>query len=130
LHLFFAVLNPLAAPSWLPHADFVVESASSVIFVRPLSFDQRAFFANKKDCNFRAPLGPRFFNVVDIASSFIALFIYFSTVFNPEYFVILLPVNECFTTFDWPFNFFFVFFILKVMFFVETLFCNDMKISI
>jgi hypothetical protein len=57
------------------------------------------------------------------------LFMYFATVFKPEYFVILLPVNECLTIFDWPFNFFFVFFILKVMFFVETLFCNDLKIN-
>ncbi len=45
------------------------------------------------------------------------LFIYFATVLRPEYFVILLPVNEYFTTLDWPFNFLFVFFILKVMFF-------------
>jgi hypothetical protein len=57
------------------------------------------------------------------------LFMYFAAVFKPEYFVILLPVNECFTTFDWPFNFFFVFFILKVMFFVEVFICNDLKIN-
>lgn len=41
----------------------------------------------------------------------------------------LLPVNEYFTTLDWPFNFFFVFFILKVMFFVNLSLCNDLKIN-
>jgi len=45
------------------------------------------------------------------------LFIYFATVLSPEYLVMLLPENEYFTTLDWPSNFFFVFFILKVMFF-------------
>jgi hypothetical protein len=46
------------------------------------------------------------------------LFIYFVIVLRPEYFVILLPVNECFIALDWHFNFFFVFFILKVIVFL------------
>jgi len=45
------------------------------------------------------------------------LFMYFATVFKPEYLVILLPVKEALTTFDWFFNFLFVFFILKVIVF-------------
>ena len=57
------------------------------------------------------------------------LFIYFATVLSPEYLVMLLPVNEALTTFDWPFNFFFVIFILKVMFFVLFFICNDLKIN-
>ncbi|MFW5759656.1 MAG: hypothetical protein ACOCXH_01605 [Cyclobacteriaceae bacterium] len=57
------------------------------------------------------------------------LFMYFATVFKTEYFAILFPVNECFTTFDWPFNFFFVYFILKVMFFAEISAYNDLKIN-
>jgi hypothetical protein len=77
------------------------------------------------------------------------LFIYFATVLRHECFVMLLPVNvamnECrtklacvllredatsnwlnkyFTTLDWPFNFFFIFFILKVMFFCESYFAQ------
>jgi len=39
-----------------------------------------------------------------------------------EDFVMLLPVNVALTTLDWPFNFFFVFFIIKVMFFRESFF--------
>ena len=41
---------------------------------------------------------------------FVCLFIYFATVLRPEYFVMLLPKNEYFTTLDWPFNFFLIFF--------------------
>jgi hypothetical protein len=44
-------------------------------------------------------------------------FIYFATVLRPEYFVMLQPVNEDLITFDWFFNFFFVFSIWEVMFF-------------
>jgi hypothetical protein len=50
------------------------------------------------------------------------LFIYFDAVLSPEYLVMLFPINEALTTFDWPFNFFFVFFILKVMFLSKFLF--------
>jgi hypothetical protein len=57
------------------------------------------------------------------------LFMYFATVLSPEYLVMLFPVNEHLTTFDWPFNFFFVFFILKVMFFADLSICNDLNIS-
>ena len=163
-------LNPFFAPYWLPQTDLTVESASNVMLPRPLSCNHRAFFDSNNICNLRAPLCPNFFNVVDIAFSFIplsnfsnaltkpsplkaailqirliplieanvidikiwltpnfvalchsvgndalmdftmfCLFIYFATVLSPEYFVMLLPENEDFTTFDLPFSFFFVF---------------------
>jgi len=38
------------------------------------------------------------------------LFMYFATVLSLEYLVMLFPENEALTTFDWLFNFFFVFF--------------------
>src|SRR5660397_188611 len=178
---FFVVLNPLAAPCWLPQTDLTVESASNVMLSSPLSSNHRAFFDSNNICNLRAPPCPSFFNVADIVFSFIALsnfskartkpspvneailqmrfipqkedmaieikiwftpnfvalchsvgnkvlndfiipclFIYFATVLSPEYFVMLLPENEYFTTLDCPINFFFVFFILKVI-----VFCFD-----
>jgi hypothetical protein len=45
-------------------------------------------------------------------------FMYFATVLRPEYFIMLLPVNEDLTTLNWFFNFF-IFFIWKVMFFCD-----------
>ncbi len=43
------------------------------------------------------------------------------TMLSPEYLVMLLPVNDALTTFDWFNNFFFVFFILKVIVFCFNL---------
>jgi len=51
------------------------------------------------------------------------------TFFISGYLFLLLHENECLTTFDWPFDFFFVFFILMVMIFVENYICSDLKIS-
>jgi hypothetical protein len=53
------LLNPFAAPSWLPQTDLIVESASSVILSSPLSFNHWAFYDNN--------------NFSDIAFSNIAL---------------------------------------------------------
>jgi len=48
---------------------------------------------------------------------FCFLFKILGTLLSPEYLVMLLPVNDALTTFDWLFNFFFVFFILNVIVF-------------
>jgi hypothetical protein len=72
----------------VPTTDLTVESLSSVMFVRPHSFNQRAFFGKIKDCNFRAPLWPRFFSDVDIAFLLITMFSFSKTLTNTS------PVNE------------------------------------
>ncbi|WP_373517168.1 hypothetical protein [Pricia sp.] len=48
-------------------------------------------------------------------------FMNFMMGFSPEYLVMLPPVKEFFRTCAFPFSFFFVFFILKVMFFIAGL---------
>ena len=106
--LFFVVLNPFAAPSWLPQTDLTVELASSVILSSPLSCNHRAFFDSNNICSLRTPLCPRFFNVAlcytvwnDLPKIFTMFwrFKYFASVLSPEYLVMLLPwniaMNEC-----------------------------------
>ena len=50
-------------------------------------------------------------------------FMYFATVFRPEYFVILMPGNVAMNELC------FVFFIRKVMFFADTIYANPLFIS-